>query len=69
MKRGAVRLGSHSDASELSHVAMENRDGSSVLMLTNTGDERELQMIMPVPQGRVTADVRLDRNSISTVIW
>ncbi len=69
VKRGAVRLGSHSDASELSHVAMENRDGSSVLMLTNTGDERELQMIMPVPQGRVTADVRLDRNSISTVIW
>lgn len=69
VNRGAVRIASHSDASELSHVALQNTDGTSVLVLTNTGDEREVQLGVPSSSERSVAGVRLDRNSVTTIVW
>lgn len=62
--RGARRIASHSDASELSHVAFENKDGSHVLVLTNTGEERELRCLY---QG-VETTVHLDEHSVTTIV-
>ena len=64
VRRGAVRVGSHSDASELSHVAFENKDGSRVLILTNTGAERDVQLVY----GGDDAILHLDKNSIATIV-
>ncbi len=63
--RGAVRVASHSDASELSHVAFANKDGSGVLVLTNTGDQRDLALI----SGSRFARVRVEENSVTTLVW
>ena len=41
VQRGAVRIASQSEASELKHVAFRNLDGSHVVILTNTGEERK----------------------------
>ncbi len=65
VRRGAVRIGSHTDVSELSHVAFENPDRTSVLLLTNTGDERVVQL----RSGALAADVALNANSLTTVLW
>ncbi len=65
VKRGAVRLASHSDATELHHIALENPDGSRVLILTNNGEERDLRVT-----GKETGlTLRLDEHSITTVVW
>ena len=64
VRRGALRIGSHSDASELSHVAFENKDGSRVLILTNTGDDRDVRLVA----GEREATVRLEKHSIATII-
>ena len=65
VRRDAVRIGSHSDASELSHVAFRNSDGSFALVLTNTGDERALRLT----SGSSHAEVPLEKNSMTTLIW
>ncbi len=61
--RGAVRVASHSDASELSHVAFMNKDGSHALILTNTGEERDLRCAY----GDLEAMVHLEKNSVVTL--
>ena len=63
--RGAVRIASHSDASELSHVSFANPDGSHVAVLTNTGEERTVRL----RHGTGAADVPLDKRSVTTVVW
>ncbi len=65
VRRGAVRLGSHSDASELSHISFANSDGSHVAVFTNTGEERTLRL----RHGAAAADIRLDKRSVATVVW
>ncbi|HZV60091.1 MAG TPA: glycoside hydrolase family 30 protein [Candidatus Eremiobacteraceae bacterium] len=65
VQRGAVRLASHSDASELNHVAFGNPDGSSVVVLTNTGEER----LVNLQVANQIAQVRVPRNGIVTVTW
>ena len=64
VRRGAVRIASHCDASELTHIAFENQDGSRVLVLTNNGEERELRLIYV----DMEATVRLDKNSMATIV-
>ena len=64
VRRGAVRLASHSDASELQHIAFRNPDGSLVVVLTNTGEERTLQLAL----SEGTVEVPLARQSMATVI-
>ncbi len=65
VRRGAVRIASHSDASELDHVCFESSDGSHALVLTNAGEEREVQ----VSRGGLAATVRLDQRSMTTIVW
>ena len=65
VRRGAVRLASHSDASELSHVSFLNPDGSHVLVLTNTGEKRTLQ----IANGNAHVEISLDSKSVCTVVW
>ena len=65
VRRGAVRIASHSDASELSHISFANPDGSHVLVLTNTGEERTLRLT----HGTVVAEIPLDKRSVATVVW
>ncbi len=65
LRRDAVRVASHSDASELQHVGFQNPDGSQVLVLTNTGEERDLQLL----QGASALNLHLDKHSVATVVW
>lgn len=63
--RGAIRLGSHSDATELAHIALRNPDGTSVLVLTNTGEERAVRLV----KRDSAVEVRLERDSVTTLTW
>lgn len=65
VRRGAVRIGSHSDATELSHISFANSDGSYVTVLTNTGEARTVHL----QHGATAADIPLDKRSVATVVW
>ena len=65
VRRQAVRVASHTDASELMHVAFRNPDGGHVMVLTNTGGERMVR----VRHGNETAGVSLAANSVTTLTW
>ncbi len=65
IRRGARRFESQSLASDLVHVAVENPGGQKVLILTNLGAARTVQ----VNQGLSSAAVPLAENSIATLVW
>jgi glucosylceramidase len=65
VKRGARRIESQSEALNLSHVAVENPGRQKVLILTNTGNAREIQ----VNQGSKSAMVPMKKNSLATLLW
>jgi len=65
MRRGARRFESQSAASELQHVAVENPDGQRVLVLTNPGAARAVE----VRQGDMVASISLKANSVTTLTW
>jgi glucosylceramidase len=65
IRRGSRRIESQSAAPNLSHVAVENPDGQKVLILTNSGSARTIQ----VTQGLSSTTVPLEENSIATLIW
>jgi glucosylceramidase len=65
IKRGALRIETQSEAPNLCHVAVENPGGQKVLILTNTGSARAIQ----VNQGLRSATVPMKENSIATVMW
>jgi glucosylceramidase len=65
VKREAVRIASHSDASELMHIAFRNPDGSRALVVTNTGAER----VVAISEGGSTAKLTLPADCISTMVW
>ena len=65
IRRGARRFESQSLAANLAHVAVENPDGQKVLILTNLGVARTVQ----VNQGLSSAIVPLEENSIATLVW
>jgi O-glycosyl hydrolase len=65
MKRGARRFESQSDAVNLGHVAVENPGGQRVLVLTNVGNARTIQIY----QGLKSAVVAMKENSIATLVW
>ena len=66
VQRKAVRIASHSDASELLHIGFTNPDGSTALVVTNTGAPRTVRV---VESGGRTAAVRLPANSVATLVW
>jgi len=65
IRRGARRFESQSLATDLAHVAVENPGGQKVLILTNLGGARTIQ----VNQGLSSAAIALEENSIATLIW
>lgn len=64
VRRGAVRVSSHSDASELSHIAFENPDHTLVVVLTNSGEERDVRLVLGARETRV----HLESHSVTTVV-
>jgi glucosylceramidase len=65
VRRGAVRTASHSDATELQHIAFQNPDGSRVLFVTNAGAARTLA----VAASQGTASVDIPGDSVVTLLW
>ena len=65
IRRGARRFESQSQAVNLGHIAVENPGGEKVLVLTNLGAARSVQ----VNQGLNSATVPLEENSIATLVW
>jgi glucosylceramidase len=65
MRRGAWRIASESAATDLQHVAVENSDGQRVLVVTNAGAARTVELRL----GNMTAQVPLRENSMTTLAW
>jgi glucosylceramidase len=65
IRRGARRFESQSQAANLAHIAFENPDGKKVLILTNLGPRRTIQ----VNNGLKSATVAVEENSIATLAW
>lgn len=63
VRRGAVRVASHSDATDLLQVAFQNPDGSKVVVVTNTGSSRTLR----VGSETKSTMVSLAENSVTTL--
>jgi glucosylceramidase len=65
VRRGATRFESQSQAAGLSHIAFENPGGEKVLVLTNLGSRRTIQVI----HQELAALVDLEPNSIASLAW
>ncbi len=63
--RGARILASWGDVPDVNHVAVANPDGSSVLVLTNTGLEQNVQCTL----GSGGLNLALPPDSITTLVW
>jgi glucosylceramidase len=64
-ERGARVLASHGEWDGISHVALENPNGSHVLVITNQAEEQPVQCQF----GDQGFDLTLDRDSVTTVTW
>jgi glucosylceramidase len=65
IRRGARRFQSQSSSPDLRHVALENPDGQQVLVVTNTGAARTIELRLT----NMAASVRLKASSLSTLAW
>jgi glucosylceramidase len=65
IRRGARRFDSQSSAADLRHVALENPDGQQVLVVTNTGPARTIELRL----ANMAASVPLKPNSVTTLAW
>ena len=65
LRRGAHRFESQSPAANLGHVAFENPDGQRVLILTNPGPARSVQ----VNNALRSATIAMAEESIATLAW
>jgi glucosylceramidase len=65
MRRGARRIASESAATDLQHVAVENSDGQRVLVVTNAGAARTVELRL----GNMTVQIPLRENSMTTLAW
>ena len=65
VRRGAQVIATSSEGAGIEHVAFANPDGGYVLVLTNAGDEREVECRFAGKSLPVT----LARNSVLTLIW
>jgi len=65
VRRGARRFDSESAAADLEHVALENPDGQQVLIVTNTGARRTIELRL----ANMAAPVPLEANSVTTLVW
>ena len=65
IRRGARRFESQSQAANLGHVAVENPDGQNVLVLTNLGAARTVEL----NHGLSSANIPMEENSLATLVW
>lgn len=65
VRRGARRFDSQSSATDLQHAAFENKNGQQVLVLTNSGPARTVE----VQLGEGAAQIPLKENSVATLAW
>jgi glucosylceramidase len=65
IRRGAKRFDSQSSAQDVSHIAAERPDGRRVLVLTNPAGAQTVRVQM----AESSADVRLEENSVTTLVW
>ena len=65
IRRGAHRFDTQSAATDLQHVAVENPDGQRVLIMTNAGAARTIDLRL----GNMSAPVTLKANSLTTLAW
>lgn len=65
IQRGAHVIGSQSDLSNVDHVALENPDGSHVLVVTNRGDKQDVDCQL----GTNSLKLTLEPDSITTLVW
>jgi len=65
VRRNAVRVASESKSAGVRHVGFANPDGSMVLVITNQGKARTIQVQM----SSSTAEVSLPDDSVSTLTW
>lgn len=63
--RGARRFESQGTASGLHHVAFENPDGRQILLLTNPGAARTVELRL----ANLASKISLQGNSITTLTW
>jgi glucosylceramidase len=65
IQRGAHVFASAGDFKEINHVAVQNPDGSHVLVLTNTGHEQDVQCAFR----EQSFSLSLPPDSITTLVW
>jgi glucosylceramidase len=65
IRRGAHRFDSQSAAADLQHVALENPGGQQVLVVTNSGPARTIELRL----ANMAASVPLKANSVTTMAW
>jgi glucosylceramidase len=65
IRRGARRFDSQSTLADLTHVALENPDGQQVLVLTNTGPARTIELRL----ANMAASIPVKANSVTTLAW
>lgn len=65
IERGAHVVASWGDLEGIDHVAAENPDGTRVLILTNRGDEQQVQCAVDDRTFALT----LPPDSITTLLW
>ena len=65
VRRGAKRIDSASKLQDVDHVAFENTDGGKVLVITNKGDAKTVQ----IKQASKVAELPLNASSVNTLTW
>jgi glucosylceramidase len=65
MQRGARVIASYGELAGIDHVAVENPDGSYILVVTNQGEGKQIQSQI----GAKALDLTLDRDSVTTIRW
>jgi glucosylceramidase len=65
IKRGAKRFATQSSSTDIGHVAVQNPDGRSVLVLNNPGRTQTASVQMAAS----VAEVPLQENSVTTLLW
>jgi glucosylceramidase len=65
IRRGAHLISSHGELDGIDHVAVENPDGSRVLVITNRGDQQAVQFQVEAR----ALDLTLDADSVTTLSW
>lgn len=65
IKRGALRIDSAGEITDIGHVAFKNPDGKYAVVLTNTGAARAINLQMD----NQVAKVDLPPNSVTTLVW